>query len=63
MTKHSLFLALDHDYTPLLLAALEGHVEVMRMLLNAFCSSLDEVNNVSMYTLACSTTYMTRAFQ
>ena len=45
--------------TPLLLAAGAGHVEVVRMLLTEFDSSLDEVNDVSMYTLACSkyTTY------
>ena len=39
--------------TPLMLAAFNGHVEVMRMLLNEFGSSLDEVTIVSMYTPTC----------
>ena len=43
--KHSFF-AQDGN-TPLLVAAAGGHVEVVRMLLNEFSSSLDEVNKVS----------------
>ena len=36
-------------HTALLLAAYGGSVEVMRMLLKEFNSSLDEVDNVSVY--------------
>ena len=55
--KHSSFFAQDGN-TPLLLAAAGGHVEVVRMLLNEFNSSLDEVNNVSVYAPACSKYYV-----
>ena len=44
--------------TPLLLAAGAGQVEVVRMLLNEFSSSLDEVNNVSVCAPACSKCYV-----
>ena len=70
--KHSSFFV-QQGNTPLLLAAHEGHAEVVRMLLNEFSSSLDEVNNVSVFAPACSqsmlqlvvsTTYMVKhAFQ
>ena len=50
--------------TPLMLAAVEGHVEVVTMLVNKFICSLDEVNNVSVYTLARNNHYMVkRTFQ
>ena len=56
--KHLPFFVQEGE-TPLLLAALGGHVEVVRMLLSEFSSSLDEVANVSVCTPARSkyTTY------
>ena len=47
------FFAQNGD-TPLLLAAGVGNIELVRMLLNEFSSSVDEVNDVSVYTPACS---------
>ena len=44
--------------TPLLLAAYAGHVGIVRMLLNEFSSSLDEVDNVSVCAPACSKYYV-----
>ena len=41
--------------TALLLASYGGSVEVVRMLLKEFNSSLDEVNNVSVYFTICIT--------
>ena len=41
--------------TALLIAALDGSVEVVRMLLEEFNSSLDEVDNVSVYFIICIT--------
>ena len=52
-TKYPPFVAQKGE-TILLLAALGGNVELVRMLLKECRSTLDEVNNVSVYTLACS---------
>ena len=41
--------------TALLIAAYNGSIEVVRMLLEEFNSSLDEVNNVSVYFTICIT--------
>ena len=41
--------------TALLVASYGGSVEVVRMLLEEFNSSLDEVNNVSVYFTICIT--------
>ena len=44
--------------TALLLAALSGSVEVVRMLIDEYGKSLDEVNNVSVYPTKCGPLYL-----
>ena len=61
-TKQSPFFVQSGN-TPLLAAAFGGSVEVVRMLLKEFNSSLDEVDNVSVSTPAYSKYYVvTQAF-
>ena len=44
--------------TALLLAALSGSVEVVRLLIEEYGKSLDEVNNVSVYPTKCGLLYL-----
>ena len=61
--EHSPYFS-QNGSTSLMLAAVRGHVEVVRMLVNEFSCSLDEVNNVSVYTVARNNHYMVKhAFQ